>query len=313
MSPPGEGHSQADGAECFLAGEVSKVKTEYRQRDGCPTFRALFRLKAKVWHAQNCDGQFFQNPFKVKRTMSEPSIYQLKYPGVDDLDTVTRVIPKNNGDLVTLFASGAAVVCKTGAAPVTHRSDGTKVTYSNGRLITTIARQELSPENRPLNVASNAHEKIGRALSNFAPRPFILNGERFQSVESWYQGLKWPDQKKRDELAKLDGRTAKKEGRGAARSLQFQYRNRDYVFGGEEHHQLIREAIKASLEQNPQISEAFSETYPRPIVHNTGRPERSGTALPGATFARMLEEIRLELIDSRRGTDFVTSGHLPEP
>jgi predicted NAD-dependent protein-ADP-ribosyltransferase YbiA (DUF1768 family) len=232
--------------------------------------------------------------------MSQPSTYQLNYPGVDSLDTVTRVITKNNGDLVTLFASGAAVVCKKGKPPVTHRSDGTKVTYSNGNLITTIARQELSPENKSLNVASNAHEEIGRALSNFALRPFILNGERFQSVESWYQGLKWPDQEKRAELARLDGRAAKMVGRGAPRSPQFRYQNQDYAFGSEEHHQMIREAIKASLEQNPQISEAFTETYPRPIVHNTGRPERPGTALPGATFARMLEEIRLELIDSCR-------------
>jgi predicted NAD-dependent protein-ADP-ribosyltransferase YbiA (DUF1768 family) len=249
--------------------------------------------------------------FEIKRfTMSEPSSYQLKYPGVDSLDAVTRVIPKDNGDLVTLFVSGAAVVCKKGEAPVTHRSDGTRVTYSNGNLITTIARQEISPENKPLNVASNAHEEIGRALSNFAPRPFILNGERFQSVESWYQGLKWPDQEKRAELARLDGRAAKKAGRGAPRSPQFQYQNRDYAFGGEEHHQLIREAIKASLEQNPQISEAFTETYPRPIVHNTGRPERPGTTLPGATFARMLEEIRLELIDSRRRRNSLTSPSL---
>lgn len=242
--------------------------------------------------------------------MSQPSTYELNYPGVDSLDTVTRVISKDNGDLVTLFASGAAVVCKKGEDPVTHRPDGTRVTYSNGNLITTIARQELSPENKPLNVASNAHEEIGRALSNFASKPFILDGERFQSVESWYQGLKWPDEKKRAELANLDGRAAKMAGRAAPRSPQFRYRDRDYAFGSEEHHQLIREVIKASLEQNPQISEAFMETYPRPIVHNTGRPERPGTALPGATFARMLEEIRLELIDAHRGRDSLASPSL---
>ena len=52
------------------------------------------------------------------------------------------------------------------------------------------------------------------------------------------------------------------------------------------------------LDQNPEIAEAFRLTYPRPIEHNTGRPEDPGTALPGSKFAEILEDSAG--IDSRR-------------
>jgi predicted NAD-dependent protein-ADP-ribosyltransferase YbiA (DUF1768 family) len=155
-----------------------------------------------------------------------------------------------------------------------------------------------STDERPLNVASNASEEIGKLLSNFTERRFVLDGRNYLSVEGFYQGLKWPDKKKRAEIAKLTGPRAKGAGKGAPKSALFIYQGREYKFGGPEHHQLVKAAIRASLEQNPAIAEAFCLTYPRPIEHDTGREENQGTALPGSKFAQILEEIRREFIDA---------------
>jgi predicted NAD-dependent protein-ADP-ribosyltransferase YbiA (DUF1768 family) len=64
-------------------------------------------------------------------------------------------------------------------------------------------------------VASNSSEAIGKKLSNFAERRFVLDGKHYNSVEGWYQGLKWPEKRKRAEIAKLTGPSAKRAGKGA--------------------------------------------------------------------------------------------------
>jgi predicted NAD-dependent protein-ADP-ribosyltransferase YbiA (DUF1768 family) len=73
-------------------------------------------------------------------------------------------------------------------------------------------------ERKPLNVASNSSEAIGKKLSNFAERRFVLDGRRYHSVEGWYQGLKWPDKMKRAEIAKLRVNLQRELGRGEGRT-----------------------------------------------------------------------------------------------
>ena len=149
-----------------------------------------------------------------------------------------------------------------------------------------------------LNVASNSSEVIGKKLSNFAERRFVLDGKHYRSVEGWYQGLKWPEKSKRAEIAKLVGPSAKRAGKGAPNVDCFIYEGKEFKFGSPGHHGLVKAAVRASLDQNPEIAEAFRLTYPRPIEHNTGRPEDPGTALPGSKFAEILEDSAG--IDSRR-------------
>jgi predicted NAD-dependent protein-ADP-ribosyltransferase YbiA (DUF1768 family) len=149
-------------------------------------------------------------------------------------------------------------------------------------------------------VASNSSEAIGKMLSNFAERRFVLDGKNYHSVEGWYQGLKWPEKRKRAEIAKLAGPSAKRAGKGAPKLDHFIYQSEEYKFGSAEHHQLVKAAIRASLEQNPEIAEILRLTYPRPVEHDTGRLENPGTALPGSKFVQILEEIRQELFHAAR-------------
>lgn len=162
--------------------------------------------------------------------------------------------------------------------------------------------------NAPLNVASTATEEIGKMMSNFTERRFVLDGKNYVSVEAFYQGLKWPDPKKRREIAKLSGPRAKTAGKGAPKAELFVYEGREYKSGSTEHHELIKAAIRASLAQNPEVAAAFCLTHPRPIIHDTGHAENRGTALPGARFAQILTELRQEFLDAGCGPKPATQG-----
>ena len=98
-----------------------------------------------------------------------------------------------------------------------------------------------------LNVASNSSEVIGKKLSNFAERRFVLDGKHYRSVEGWYQGLKWPEKNKRAEIAKLAGPSAKRVGKGAPNVDCFIYEGKEFKFGSPGHHGLVKAAVRASL------------------------------------------------------------------
>lgn len=53
--------------------------------------------------------------------------------------------------------------------------------------------------------------------------------------------------------------------------------------------------IRARLDAHPAIAAEFIATRPRPIVHDTGRPDLEGAALPAAALVRILTELRDEL------------------
>jgi hypothetical protein len=224
------------------------------------------------------------------------------YPGIAPSDQIARVIEKPGGHRVTIFASGSVLVCLQGQPPRTYHPDGSVARSDSGQLVAVTRKRPVAPEQKPLNVASKATEEIGQALSNFALRHFILDGRRYASVEAWYQGLKWPEKKKRAEIARLSGALAKRAGHGAPAATHFEYEGAVYAVGSPEHHELVKRAIRASLATSEQLSQEFIQTYPRPIEHDTGRPERPGSALPASKFTEILTEIRLELIAESRSS-----------
>jgi predicted NAD-dependent protein-ADP-ribosyltransferase YbiA (DUF1768 family) len=220
-----------------------------------------------------------------------------RYKGVAAGATVVRVVELKNAGRVILFSSGDKVIELPGQPTRTEKPDGRIVVEQNDGKVSESRIKRLIPlEEKTLNVASGAGEAIGKLLSNFAERPFVMDGKPYASVEAFYQGLKWPGDAEREEAAKLSGKTAKYAARGAPRSETFEYESLTYRFGSPEHHQLIKRAIRASLEQNPVILQQFIATYPRPIAHKTGRPENPHSNFPGPAFTRILMELRLELL-----------------
>ncbi len=147
-----------------------------------------------------------------------------------------------------------------------------------------------------LNVFSRSNEPLGRALSNFAHTPFELDGVKFASVEAFYQALKYLDPVKRAEMAPLWGSYAKSAANKAPKLSETSYMGETITLGSKEHHALIERAIKAKLEQNPNVLAGLLETGNRPIVHDTGKGMNftRQSNFPDPVFASMLEKVRAD-------------------
>lgn len=136
-------------------------------------------------------------------------------------------------------------------------------------------------------------------MSNFAPTPFVLDGHRYSSVEAFYVSLKFSDDPRMQaSIRRMDGKKAKRAG-SKSKATRATYQGREFLLGSPEHHALIKRAMRAKLEQNPELARAFVATHPRPIIHDTGQPERSTTAFPASAFIRILTELRDELRTTR--------------
>jgi len=146
-----------------------------------------------------------------------------------------------------------------------------------------------------LNVVFGSPDWRARLLSNFALAPFELWGERFASVEGFWQGLKFPEgSAEQKRVFALSGYEAKRAGRRAPAGPggAFTWRSQTYRVGSLEHWDLMRQALRAKFEQNVEARRALMATVGLRLVHVLPRDSRT---IPGAVFARMLEEIRAEL------------------
>ncbi len=202
----------------------------------------------------------------------------------------TRVITKTNKIVVIISPDGTKEIRKPDIGVTQFLPDGRKIfTTPDGQVI-----QTLSDDERPLNVVSNSTDEAARLLSNFAHTPFVLDNLRYHSVEGFYVSLKFSDAKKRREVAKLFGAEAKNAGK-SDKPTETTYGGVAIKMGSPEHHALIGRAIKAKVEQNPAVAQALLESYPRELVHDTGRPDHPKTNFPATVFVKILTELRAEL------------------
>jgi len=122
-------------------------------------------------------------------------------------------------------------------------------------------------------------------FSNFGATPFVLDGMLFASIEGLWQSLKYPDPSikederhhiagwkySRREVAMMIGREAKQAGNEANAIYRvhklsqinwfghfFDYL--DHAAGSDYHYGLIKRAIKAKLDQNPELWDLLLQT-----------------------------------------------------
>lgn len=153
----------------------------------------------------------------------------------------------------------------------------------------------LPIEKRPVNVGSKSADPAEAQMSNFEHSPFTLDGRQFASVEGFYVWLKWSGDPAKQAIAQtLSGSQAKSFGK-PSKATTAEYDGTTIQLGSPEHHALIKKAIQAKLEQNPDIARNFVATYPRPIIHDLGYPENPTTRLPAKDFSRLLTELRQDL------------------
>lgn len=148
----------------------------------------------------------------------------------------------------------------------------------------------------PINIVSTHADPAIRLISNFAATPFVLDGLYYQSVEGFWQGLKYDDEAARREIALLDGLAAKRRGDEKEYGPVVKYGGREIAIGTCFHWGLMQRAAHAKFEQNLAAREALLATGERPLEHRVRRDSRT---IPGVVMADIWMKIRATL---RAGT-----------
>lgn len=144
-----------------------------------------------------------------------------------------------------------------------------------------------------LNVVSYSSDWRARILSNFAHTPFEIDSVRVESVEGFWQGLKFNEGSREQQVAFAQwGLAAKRLGRHALRRGHFTWQGQRITVSGPEHLALLHRALWAKFTQVPKARAALLATKGLGLVHKVGHDSK---VIPGQVFATMLMQIREEL------------------
>jgi predicted NAD-dependent protein-ADP-ribosyltransferase YbiA (DUF1768 family) len=141
----------------------------------------------------------------------------------------------------------------------------------------------------PINVTSKHPDEAIRTIGNFANTPFVLDGQYYQSVESFWQGLKVTDLTERRRVAMLSGAEAKSDSSIPSYNATFQYEGATVAVGTWHHWQLMKRACEAKFQQNNYAKDALLSTGNRPLVHEV---QNDSKVIPGVIMADIWMSIR---------------------
>ncbi len=141
---------------------------------------------------------------------------------------------------------------------------------------------------------------INSMLSNLSFSPFSFHGVNCASTEGFWQGLKFPpDDERRTECFGLWGYEAKKMCEKATdRKTIFRLGDELVDVGSPRHLEIMREAIKAKILQNPRLLREFLDTGDAEFTHPV-RSKRT-SILTSERFCEMLRKTREELRGERQ-------------
>jgi hypothetical protein len=122
---------------------------------------------------------------------------------------------------------------------------------------------------------------------------------RCESVEGFWQGLKWPaGSADRERVFGLWGLEAKLAGVDAPAG-EIEVAGRRIPRGGPAHHELAARAMRAKLEQNPDVQDALRATDGLRLTHELvdehGEPVPDSLTLPKAVFVEIWTRLRGEI------------------
>lgn len=180
---------------------------------------------------------------------------------------------------------------------------------------------EILPQTaRPGEVILSKRNELG-LLSNFAATPFTYRGKSYASVEGFWQSLLYPESRT-DERAKAKDVTwkltraeveqmvafdAKRAGGPAKENMKkmgidwvtFEGRKMTYWTGEKgEHYRLIRDVMKAKLNQNPEVRRVLRSTGDLVLKPDHHVPP---DAAPAWRYNEIWMELRAELQRSAPG------------
>jgi hypothetical protein len=157
--------------------------------------------------------------------------------------------------------------------------DGAGVLWSSDRpeLHELSALGVLAWEDREDKPSGSRYAWVGaNLLCNAAPTPFVLEGETFYSIDSFYEALKIPEgTSARATCAMAPLHEAQRLARryGAA---EFSYGGKRVAVRSAEHEGLLAAALSAKVAQNPDVQIALRETgsarlvFPLTFSHDPG-------------------------------------------
>jgi hypothetical protein len=151
-------------------------------------------------------------------------------------------------------------------------------------------RSEVSHE--PINIHSHTPDPTWRLIGNFAPTPFYLDGAHYASVESFWQSLKFDDERQRTQIARADGADAKSRGEEKGYGPTIRYGGEEIPAGTWVHWQLMEKACRAKFTQNAEARAALLSTTTRPLEHRLRHDSRT---IPGVIMAGIWMKLRHEL------------------
>jgi predicted NAD-dependent protein-ADP-ribosyltransferase YbiA (DUF1768 family) len=153
-------------------------------------------------------------------------------------------------------------------------------------------------------------------LSNFAATPFLLDNRTYASVEGFWQMMKFPEDAHdprtqdpsldwphtREEISQMTGFEAKRAGKVGSLNMKkmginwVTYRKQKLTYRTQkkgEHYRLIERAMRAKLEQNPQVKKVLLKTKDLTL-----KPDhKQGADTPPAwMYYRIWEKLRAELM-----------------
>lgn len=126
-------------------------------------------------------------------------------------------------------------------------------------------------------------------LCNAAPTRFVLDGEPFYSIDSFYEALKIPEgSPERATCAMSPLRDAQRTAR-RHRSGEFSYRGTRVAVGSPEHERLLAAAIAAKVDQHLDVQAALRQTGSARLVFPTASSSRPGVLARVTPLTLMIE------------------------
>lgn len=194
-------------------------------------------------------------------------------------DSVLVLVPQSADETAALAAWKSL---HADAVLILGQGQGTGLTLSNVG-----PRAEVLPD--PVHISVRAAEPAARLISNFSDSPFELDGMIYASVESFWQGLKFPLPADRERVAALYGSAAKRAGDEAPYGATVIYEGNEIPVGTWRHWHLMERACWAKFSQNADAAEALKSTGKRPIEHRMRRDSRT---IPGVIMCQIWMHIR---------------------
>lgn len=135
-----------------------------------------------------------------------------------------------------------------------------------------------------------------KALSNFAPHPFVIDGIECASMEGFLQSLKFKNPEMQKEVCKLVGIAAKRKGKNKnwkERGILW-WKGEAIDRFGDEYQDLLDRAFEA-LSENSSFRKALLASGDSVITHSIGKRKPKDTVLTKGEFCGRLMRMRSQI------------------